>query len=138
MSVCGIDEITFATSDLARCRQFHLDWGLTLQSESQQLLVFTTLNGCTVRVAHSELAGLPAGIEPDPTVREVVWGVESAQDLALYRDRIRQQPGFIDLGERMAIDLNHAPTKRSPLISEWLQIQHIAGSTNALNLVVVD
>ena len=101
MSVSGIDEITFATGDLARCRQFYLDWGLRLQSETDQLLVFTTLNGCTVRVAHSGAPGLPPGIEPDPTMREVVWGVETAEDLALYRSRLQHQPGFIDLGERI-------------------------------------
>ena len=30
MSVLGIDEITFGAQDIARCRQFFLDWGLTL------------------------------------------------------------------------------------------------------------
>ncbi len=101
MSVSGIDAITFGASDLPACRKFFLDWGLRLVSEDAQALVFETLNGCQVVVAHSETPGLPAGIEADPTVREVVWGVETVADLDLYRERLRTQPGFIDSGERI-------------------------------------
>ena len=100
MSVLGIDEITFGTSDLPRCRQFLLDWGLSLVSESAQELVFESLNGCRVIVAASDKLGLPAGIEADPTVREVVWGVESDADLKTFTERMRGLPGFTDTGDR--------------------------------------
>ena len=101
MSVCGIDAITFGAGDLPACRKFFLDWGLHLVSEDAQALVFETLNGCRVVVAHSDTPGLPRGIENDPTVREVVWGVETVADLALYRERLRTQPGFVDSTERV-------------------------------------
>ncbi|WP_137896258.1 VOC family protein [Ramlibacter sp. 2FC] len=101
MSVLGIDEITFGAADLAKCRQFFLDWGLNLVSEAAQELVFESLNGCRVVVAHSDKPGLPAGVEPDPTLREVVWGVASPADLALYRSRIADRPGFVEAGERI-------------------------------------
>jgi len=101
MSVLGIDEITFGAADLSACRQFFLDWGLTLVSEAAQELVFESLNGCRVVVAHSDKPGLPAGIEPDPTLREVVWGVASPADLALYRGRIAGQPGFVETDGRI-------------------------------------
>ena len=101
MSVCGIDAITFGAGDLPACRKFFLDWGLHLVSEDAQALVFETLNGCQVVVAHSDTPGLPRGIENDPTVREVVWGVETVADLALYRERLRTQPGFVDSTERV-------------------------------------
>ena len=101
MSVCGIDAITFGAGDLPACRKFFLDWGLHLVSEDAQALVFETLNGCHVVVAHSDTPGLPRGIENDPTVREVVWGVETVADLALYRERLRTQPGFVDSTERV-------------------------------------
>ena len=71
MTVLGIDEITFGAQDLQRCRQFFLDWGLDLHSEDAQRLVFESMNGCRVVVAHSDTPGLPAGLEPDPTLREV-------------------------------------------------------------------
>lgn len=100
MSVLGIDEITFSAKDLPICRRFFQDWGLKLLNESETELVFESLNGCRVVVAHSDKPGLPAGIEADPTLREVVWGVENDADLALYASRMREQPGFEHTGER--------------------------------------
>ena len=101
MSVSGIDEITFGASDLAACRKFFQDWGLTLHSEDPHTLVFESLNGCRVVVAHSDKPGLPAGMEPDPTLREVVWGVESEADLDAFRSRLEGQPGYAEAGTRI-------------------------------------
>ncbi len=101
MSVAGIDEITFGSGDLTACRKFFLDWGLALVQDGGDELVFESLNGCRVVVAHSDKAGVPRGIEPDPTLREVVWGVESAADLAVYRARLLSQPGFGEQGGRI-------------------------------------
>ena len=95
MSVLGIDEISYGADDLAACRQFFLDWGLSLAEEQADRLVFETLNGCRVIVAATNHPDLPPAIETGPTLREVVWGVESEADLALYADRIRALPGFV-------------------------------------------
>ena len=95
MSVLGIDEISYGADDLAACRQFFLDWGLSLAEEQADRLVFETLNGCRVIVAATNHPDLPPAIEPGPTLREVVWGVESEADLTLYADRIRALPGFV-------------------------------------------
>lgn len=101
MSVSGIDEITFGSADLAACQKFFLDWGLTLISHDSQELVFESLNGCRVLVAHSDKPGLAKGMEPDPTLRQVVWGVPNADDLARYSALLRGQPGFVDDGARI-------------------------------------
>jgi len=98
MSVLGIDEISYGADDLPACRQFFLDWGLSLAEEQADRLVFETLNGCRVIVAASNHPGLPPAIEAGPTLREVVWGVESEADLALYEGRIAQLPGFVKQG----------------------------------------
>ena len=95
MSVLGIDEITYGADDLPTCRRFFLDWGLQLVSESPEELVFETLNGGRVIVAASGKADLPAALEGGPTLREVVWGVESESDLQRYADNIRWAPGFV-------------------------------------------
>ncbi|MEY2683592.1 MAG: hypothetical protein RJA09_736 [Pseudomonadota bacterium] len=100
MSVLGIEEITFGAADLPQCKRFFQDWGLTLVAEGPQELVFESLNGCRVLVAHSDKPGLPAGVEPDPTLREVVWGVADEADMALYRGRLQHMPGFRDQGAR--------------------------------------
>ncbi|WP_295375429.1 VOC family protein [uncultured Pseudacidovorax sp.] len=96
MSVLGIDQITYGTDDLATSRRFFLDWGLTLAHEGADELVFESLNGCRIVVAAMDKAGLPPAIEDGPTLREVVWGVESAADLDRYADAIRGDAGFVD------------------------------------------
>lgn len=101
MSVLGIDEITFGAQDLARCRLFFLDWGLALVDETPLRLVYESLNGCRVIVAHSDTPGLPAGIEADPTLREVVWGVANAEDMAHYGAAMKQWPGFVQQSDRV-------------------------------------
>ena len=101
MHLLGIDEVIFGASDLEKCRQFFVDWGLSLHTESAQELVFTSLNGCRVVVAHSDKPGVAVGVEPDPTLREVVWGVASNAELDLVRERLKHQPGFVDLGTRV-------------------------------------
>ncbi|MCU0925927.1 MAG: VOC family protein, partial [Hydrogenophaga sp.] len=101
MSIQGIDQITFGAQDLPTCRRFFADWGLTLVDEDPQQLVFESLNGCQVVVAHSDKPGLPAGVEPDPTLREVVWGVADAAALDAVRASLQGQPGHVDDGQRV-------------------------------------
>ncbi len=101
MNIQGIDQITFGAQDLPTCRRFFADWGLTLVSEDTQQLVFESLNGCQVVVAHSDRPGLPAGVEPDPTLREVVWCVADAAALDVVRERLKGQPGYLDDGKRV-------------------------------------
>ncbi len=101
MGIQGIDEITYGSADLRACRQFFDDWGLALVADEGQRLVFETLNGCRVVVADPATPGLPAGLEPDPTLREVVWGVTDAASLAAVREALRTRPGFVDDGKRV-------------------------------------
>lgn len=96
MAVTGIDEITFGVQDLERCRQFMQDWGLNLLQAQEDTLVFESLNGCKVIAALSAKPGLPAGIEADPTVREVVWSVDTPAALDAIRQNMKSQPGFVD------------------------------------------
>jgi catechol 2,3-dioxygenase-like lactoylglutathione lyase family enzyme len=101
MSILGIDEITFGAQDIPRCRQFFLDWGLSLVEETPVRLLFESLNGCRVIVAHSDTPGLPTGVEADPTLREVVWGVASEADMARYAAAWQSQPDFFRDNERL-------------------------------------
>jgi catechol 2,3-dioxygenase-like lactoylglutathione lyase family enzyme len=96
MSIVGIDQITYAADDLPTCRRFFSDWGLALKSETADELVFECLNGCRVVVAAMDKPGLPAAMEEGPTLREVIWGVETDADLARYAKAIADDPGFVD------------------------------------------
>jgi hypothetical protein len=44
---------------------------------------------------------LPKGVEPDPTLREVVWGVSSQSELDTLRNALKQQPHFVDTQHRV-------------------------------------
>jgi len=88
MSILGIERITYGVADLAACRRFFLDWGLALVGESEGALDFETLNGCEVRVRHMDDVTLPPAFESGPTLREVVWGVESTADLERLRSTL--------------------------------------------------
>jgi len=101
MQIFGIEEITFGAIDLAKCRQFFLDWGLELVSETHQTLTFECLNGCRVIVAHSDTPGLAQGVEADPTLREVVWGVAHAHELDELRATFKSLPNFYDTTQRI-------------------------------------
>lgn len=96
MSIVGIDQITYGVETLDESRQFFQDWGLTLAKETADTLHFECLNGCQVLVVDIGKVGLPTAIEDGPTVREVVWGVESEADLDRYAAALRDQPGFSD------------------------------------------
>lgn len=96
MSVLGIDQITYGADDLTLSRRFFEDWGLALVRNGPDELVFECLNGCRVVVAAKDKPDLPPAIEEGPTLREVVWGVETEVDLARYADAIRNAPDFVD------------------------------------------
>lgn len=96
MSVSGIDQITYSAPSLEASRRFFSDWGLTLIRDDVDALTFECLNGCKVIVADECKAGLPAAIEEGPTVREVIWGVQSEADLDRYAAALRTEPDFSD------------------------------------------
>ena len=101
IDVSGIDEITYGADDMPACRQFFLDWGMTLAQESAEALVFESQNGCRVIVRNSADPTLPPAIEAGPTLREVVWGVSAAEVLPKFAERIKDLPGYFNDGKRV-------------------------------------
>jgi len=80
--IIGIDRITYGVEDVELCRRFFLDWGLSLKGEND----FESLNGCEVRIRHKDDPSLPPAMEPGSTLREVVWGLDSSQELQPLTD----------------------------------------------------
>ncbi|WP_298727642.1 VOC family protein [uncultured Ferrovibrio sp.] len=107
MSVLGIDRITYGVDDLAACRKFFLDWGLKLVREDENGLDFESLNGCEVWIRKTTDPSLPPAFEEGPTLRQVIWGVESSADLDAYRPHLAAAPGFSEQDNTLfAIDPN--------------------------------
>lgn len=94
MDVLGIDQITYGADDLALCKRFFSDWGMTLVEERPDLLSFACQNGCRVVVRPINAPGLPAAIEAGPTLREVVWGVSSEEVMTRFAALMPALPGF--------------------------------------------
>jgi hypothetical protein len=81
----GIDEITYGADDLPDLPHLLTDWGLERWSTRQQLTASCS-NASTAAASswrRQRDPALPPAMEAGPTLREVVWGVESATDLAL-------------------------------------------------------
>jgi catechol 2,3-dioxygenase-like lactoylglutathione lyase family enzyme len=102
MSIVGVDRVTYGVEDIASCKRFFADWGLKLVRETPDALDFECINGAEIQVRRKEDPSLPDAIEPGPTVREVVWGVDSETDLDRLRTSLKGSPGFSDAGGTVA------------------------------------
>jgi catechol 2,3-dioxygenase-like lactoylglutathione lyase family enzyme len=81
--ITGIDAITYSTDKWDEARQFLNDWGLKELAFSDTAQVFETLTGAQVIVRRPQDAALATAMEAGPTLREVVWGVDSDESLDL-------------------------------------------------------
>src|SRR5579859_4322896 len=81
MAFNGIDAIVFGVADMATARRFLDDWGVTQVSVADDRLVYRTRDGAEVIVRPHDAPDLPPPIESGNTVREVIWGAASEQEL---------------------------------------------------------
>jgi catechol 2,3-dioxygenase-like lactoylglutathione lyase family enzyme len=93
-----IESVVYSVDDLDECVRFFEDLGLTLVTRTADRAVFQTLVGQTLRLDATADPGLPPALEPTPTIREVIWGVDTPDALrdlvaAVAADRpVRQGP----------------------------------------------
>ena len=92
----GIDAITYSTDHWDDARKFFSDWGLKALADDPAQQVWETLNGAQVRVRRPDDISLLPAMEAGPTMREVVWGVESAGGLDALATTLKSAPGFED------------------------------------------
>ncbi|AJE38830.1 VOC family protein [Streptomyces nodosus] len=92
MGIQRIESATYGIDDLDECVRFFEDFGLLLVEKTEEHAVFETLTGQTLHLDSRPGPQLPPPVEPGPTLREVVWGVDTAAELerlvaAVGRDR---------------------------------------------------
>ncbi|HUY19966.1 MAG TPA: VOC family protein [Candidatus Binataceae bacterium] len=81
MDIVGIDALRFGVDDLDAARRYFSDWGLSEAERGASGLNFATVDGGEIEVRLERDPGLAPAVVAGPTLREVVWGVESKQGL---------------------------------------------------------
>ncbi|WP_030611421.1 VOC family protein [Streptomyces fulvoviolaceus] len=81
MGIQRIESVTYGIDDLGECVRFFGDFGLFLVEKSDEHAVFETLTGQTLHLDTEPSPSLPAPVEGGPTLREVVWGVDTTEEL---------------------------------------------------------
>ena len=81
MNVTTLDKVTYGVTDLPTAKRFWTDFGLELVEETDQRLLFRSLDDSEVEVKLSDDPSLPPAIESGPGVREATFGVRSAEDI---------------------------------------------------------
>lgn len=138
MGICRVEEVRFGVEDVGECVRFFEDFGLPRREAGASGALFVTPAGQRLWFLPIDDPSLPAPVEGGSTLREVIWGVERAQDLralaeALAGDRevsddgrgtvrTRDDTGFA-IGLRVAApvepELAHRQTNASGSVNRW-------------------
>ncbi|WP_328476661.1 VOC family protein [Actinoplanes sp. NBC_00393] len=89
MGIQRIESVTYTVDDLDTNVRFFEDFGLTLVSRDETRAVFETRIKQTLHLDATERPDLPAPVENGPTLREIVWGVDTRAEL----ERLAKQAG---------------------------------------------
>ncbi|MDR5866424.1 VOC family protein [Halomonas koreensis] len=101
MSIVGIEELEFGAEDVAAGKRFAEDFGLTKVDEDDRGATFEALNGARLVVRAIDDPALPEAFEEGSTLRRMTWGVADAAALDELRERLRDQPGYVDHGDSL-------------------------------------
>jgi catechol 2,3-dioxygenase-like lactoylglutathione lyase family enzyme len=81
VAIQRVERVVYGVTDLDACARFFDDFGLERRDTGGAGLTFATLVNQQVELRSADDAELPPPIEDGPTLREVVWGVESTEAL---------------------------------------------------------
>lgn len=105
-NIVGIEELEFGAEDISVGKQFAEDFGLRPLDDSSvdantSGATFETLDGARLVIRTIDDAELPPAFEDGSTLRRMTWGVASADDLDVLRERLHNQPGYVDHGDSL-------------------------------------
>jgi catechol 2,3-dioxygenase-like lactoylglutathione lyase family enzyme len=97
MQILGVDRAVLGVEDMSASQRFLTEFGLSVSEQSSSGATFTTRDGSEVALRESADAGLPAALTGGATIREIVWGVASKNDLErIGRELERDRPARVD------------------------------------------
>ncbi|MDA0352633.1 MAG: hypothetical protein O3A10_10555 [Chloroflexi bacterium] len=79
--IVGIESVTYGVEDVARSTRFFEDFGLEALERGASGATFGTPEQTTVLVRAIEDSSLAPAVEPGPSIREIVWGVDTQRSL---------------------------------------------------------
>lgn len=104
MRFTGIDALIFGVDDMAACRQFYTDWGLTETGEADGRVTFETQDGSEIVIAPAGAPDLPPAIEDGSTVRRAIWGLADDASRDALRPRIEGLDSFGEENGLLSVD----------------------------------
>ncbi|MEU4557659.1 VOC family protein [Actinoplanes sp. NPDC023936] len=81
MGIQRIESVIYTVDDLDTNVRFFTDFGLDLVSRDARGAVFRTRINQTLQLYVEATPGLPPPVETGPTLREIVWGVDTPAEL---------------------------------------------------------
>jgi catechol 2,3-dioxygenase-like lactoylglutathione lyase family enzyme len=153
MTVMRVERVVFGVPNLDECVRFFTDFGLAPQAGAGAGARFATPHGQFLELRPAGDASLPPPVEEGPTLREVVWGVDTARALdglaeALATDReVRVAGGEVHtvdetgFGVGLAVSSPASPAtatcpggNRSGAVTRWNQPLQPPGRVQPLRL----
>ncbi|MDT8893462.1 VOC family protein [Halomonas sp. I1] len=101
MSIVGIEALEFGAEDIETGKRFAEDFGLASIEEEAESATFEALNGGQLVIRGIDDPALPEAFESGSTLRRMTWGVADVEALAELRERLCDQPGFVDNGDSL-------------------------------------
>jgi catechol 2,3-dioxygenase-like lactoylglutathione lyase family enzyme len=80
MTITRVERVVYGVTDLDECTRFFADFGLE-RREGGSGVRFGTQTGQVVELRPADDPALPPPVEPGSTLREIVWGVATAEAL---------------------------------------------------------
>lgn len=81
MAIIGIDTLVYGVNDIDKCKEFFLDFGLSLERSEDKYVSFRLDEGSRVEILHIDDPLLPQTSLLKTGVREAIWGVDTQEAL---------------------------------------------------------
>jgi catechol 2,3-dioxygenase-like lactoylglutathione lyase family enzyme len=95
MTIMRVERVVYGAVDLDDCTRFFDDFGLERAAaggeggQDRPGALFTTQTGQIVELRPADDPALPPAVQDGPTIREIVWGVDSPGALAVLAAELR-------------------------------------------------
>lgn len=138
MAITGIQSITYGAKDPEAVIEFHKEFGLNLLVENKEGADFDIADGSLIKVRNENDPSLPEDVLKEPSVREVIWRVDSQnaldsieKELAKDREVTKDDEGIlhtvddcdIPIGfqvfQARAIEFENIPCNTPTEIQRW-------------------